>query len=101
MPGTDGVSLVSLAHPHAAETTREDINPQSTETIEIELGLLPLLAALDSPAEAFGPYAGKSLGELCRLAAAQIRALEAENEDLRTDITIMGNVLDDYAYGRR
>ena len=31
---------------------------------------------------------------------AHIHTLEAENQDLRTDITIMGNVLDDYA-GRR
>lgn len=96
----DGIQLVSIAHPTGTETLREDINPQSTEKIEIELGTLPLLAALDSPETAFGPYAGKSLWELCKLAAAQIRALEAENHDLRDDITIMGNVLDDYE-GRR
>lgn len=100
VPSIDGVSLMSIEHPAGPETTRQDINPQSTETIEIELGLLPLIAALESPEKVFGPYAEKSLRELCKLAAAELRALETENQDLRTDITIMGNVLDDYANGR-
>ena len=115
--GNDGVQLVSIEHPTEAEQNyldRLDINPQSTETIEIELGSLAILnrlaqwAALKNGENIIIDGIdltninnwGDCLHDLLVDTIAQIRALEAENQDLRTDITIMGNVLDDYA-GRR
>ena len=107
------VSLVSSAYPTGAETPRQ-INPQSTKTVEIELGSLAILnrlaqwAALKNGENIIIDGIdltninnwGDCLHELLVDTIAHIRALEAENHDLRTDITIMGNVLDDYV-GRR
>ena len=43
---------------------------------------------------------GDCLHEVLVDTVAHIRALEAENQELRSDITIMGNVLDDYTSRR-